>query len=536
MSRSQRSPARDDAFGPQGDFNEQLYAALKRSPWWMISIGGHLAVFLVMSSFSSPAEAATVRKPPTLSTTTAEKPIEQEAPPMEEPGEPMPDPTVPTEYPDPIDAEVDDVAKDDADTALDQVSGEVDGPSSGPFEGLHENTDLGTGGGAVGGDGWGSDRRRSRGRPGGPGKPKEDAVLHALRWLASHQSEDGGWEAAGFDRWCDGKPATGERPDGPGMAMYDAGVTGLALCAFLGAGYSNRGEHEFTKVVRRGLAYLKNVQDPEGCFGPRSTQHYIYNHATAALAMVEAFGMTESPIFKGSAQKALDFLALARNPYFAWRYGVKPGDNDTSVTGWMMMALKSAQLINTDAKKRGRPAPLVVDEDAFDGIRAWLDKMTDPDYGRVGYIARGQGPARPQGLVDRFPAERSESMTAVGVLARIFLHEDPRKSDLVKKGVDLCLRRLPTWNPADGSIDMYYWYYASLALFQVGGEPWKRWEAAMYAAIVPSQRMDGTYCGSKGSWDPLDPWGAEGGRVYSTAVLCMCLEVLYRYERVAGTK
>ena len=60
--------------------------------------------------------------------------------------------------------------------------------------------------------------------------------------------------------------------------------------------------------------------------------------------------------------------------------------------------------------------------------------MTDPDYGRVGYISRGPGPARPQELVDRFPDEKSESMTAVGVLARIFLGEDPKKSDADQEG------------------------------------------------------------------------------------------------------
>jgi hypothetical protein len=367
--------------------------------------------------------------------------------------------------------------------------------------------------------------------PGGP-NPREDAVLHALRWLAAHQSEDGGWEAAGFDKWCDRKPHTGERPDGDGKPMYDVGVTGLALCAFLGAGYTNRGEHEFASVVRKGLAYLKNMQDVEGCFGPRSTQHYIYNHACASLAMVEAYGMTESELLKLPAQRALNFIAISRNPYFVWRYGVKPGDNDSSVTGWMMMALKSAQLINADAVKRGKPAPLILDEEAFDGVRAWFDKMTDPDYGRVGYIARGSGAARPQELVDRFPAEKSESMTAVGMLARIFLGDDPRRDPLIKKGADLCAKLLPTWNVNDGSIDMYYWYYATLALFQIGGEHWTAWSGALGRAAIPNQRLDGTYCSFKGSWDPVDPWGPDGGRVYATALLAMCLEVHYRYARI----
>ena len=32
-----------------------------------------------------------------------------------------------------------------------------------------------------------------------------------------------------------------------------------------------------------------------------------------------------------------------QNPYKAWRYGKRPGDNDASVTGWMLMALKAAK-------------------------------------------------------------------------------------------------------------------------------------------------------------------------------------------------
>ena len=133
------------------------------------------------------------------------------------------------------------------------------------------------------------------------------------------------------------------------------------------------------------------MQDAEGCFGPRATQHYIYNHATAALAMVEAYGMTGSPIFKGSAQKALDFIALARNPYFAWRYGVKPGDNDTSVTGLDDDGPQEREAHQRGRDgKRGKDRPArSIDEEAFDGIKAWVDKMTDPDYGRTGYIQRG---------------------------------------------------------------------------------------------------------------------------------------------------
>ncbi len=107
---------------------------------------------------------------------------------------------------------------------------------------------------------------------------------------------------------------------------------------------------------------------------------------------------------------------------------------------------------------------------------------------------------------------------------------------MIKKGAELCAKLAPTWNTQDGSIDMYYWYYATLAMFQVGGEPWKKWEAAMKPAIIDTQRKDTDYCKLKGSWDPLDPWGVDGGRVYSTACLALCLEVWYRYDKVFGTK
>ena len=36
------------------------------------------------------------------------------------------------------------------------------------------------------------------------------------------------------------------------------------------------------------------------------------------------------------------------------------------------------------------------------------------------------------------------------------------------RGVDLCVKSLPTWDEEAGTIDMYYWYYGTLALFQVG--------------------------------------------------------------------
>ena len=52
-------------------------------------------------------------------------------------------------------------------------------------------------------------------------------------------------------------------------------------------------------------------------------------------------------------------------------------------------------------------------------------------------------------------------------------------------------------------------------------------------ALVNSQVSDGP---EAGSWEPNCVWGGYGGRVYSTAIAAMCLEVYYRYTERAGTE
>jgi hypothetical protein len=343
----------------------------------------------------------------------------------------------------------------------------------------------------------------------------ENAVETGLRWLAEHQDvhEDGRWDCDGFMKH---DPA-GDRCEGPGRALHDVGVTGLAVLAFLHAGYLDRDDKRGSKYatnVRAGLRYLIRSQGDDGVFGARVARDFMYDHAIATLVMCEAFWRTRNPRYKKPAQDGLDFIARARNPCWAWRYEPRGGENDTSVTGWCVMALKS-----------GRYAGLEIDPDAFEGARTLIDHMTDPDTGRVGYNSRGGRPGRPGGMQDRFPAEKSQSTTAVGVLCRMLIGEDPRTSERIRKGADLCLLSPPLWD--DGSIDMYYWYFGTQALFQVGGESWTKWNEALKTAIVAQQHGDGAGA-CAGSWDPIDAWGEEGGRVYATALMVLCLDVYYR--------
>jgi hypothetical protein len=395
--------------------------------------------------------------------------------------------------------------------------------------GVNDSMGVGGGGGysqRKGPHGPGGTVDTTTGITGTRTKQTESAVTAALRWLARHQNADGSWSADGFGAAC--------ACAGKGESDYNVGVTGLSVLAFLGAGYtpvSKDGKEmidpafpdrqlHFGDTVKRGLQYLISMQDPEGCVGERG-QKYLYNHAIAALALSEGYGMTGSnPIFE-PARKAIEFLVAAQNPGKGWRYSSRGGDNDTSVTGWAVMALKSAEL--SDLKP---PAA------AYKGALAWLDEATEKNgYYRVGYTQAGTGKVFVPGKNEQFADH--PSMSAVAVLSRIFIQKSQREPALT--AVNFLASDLPAWK--SGQVDFYYWYYASLALFQFDGPKgafWAKWNEPMKAALLPHQETAQHRCGN-GSWDPAqDRWGFEGGRVYATAINCLTLEVYYRYAHVFG--
>lgn len=492
-------------------FEHALREQMRRAPWLLVSIGAHALLGLVLSQFMT----STVRvKPQPASIIAALQ--KEEIDPFEEPEPPVPlEPKLePTPDTDVIVPEFDDDTTETSDVVSDQPS---DSPIDAPFEGTGKNDVLGAGGG---GGGPGRGQKYGKRRDGAGGQISQRAVNAGLDWLKVHQNERGYWSAADFAECC-----TTNRCDGEGDAMHDVGVTGLALLAFLGAGHTpDAGRYK--AVVKKGLKFLVDHQDGEtGCFGePNSHQAFLYDHAIASLAVTEGYGLSQWPILKGPAQKGVRFIQSTRNPYKAWRYAFPPdGSNDVSVTGWMVMALKSAQDFGLD-----------VDTRALDDARAYLDEMTDEQSYRTGYLARGGYSAREPGLAERWPEQKTEAMTAVAMLCRVFAGEDTSSSPALRGGADLLRKQLPTWDEKAGTIDFYYWYYGSYAMYQMAGRDWDAWQPRMLAAVVKTQRDDGC---EKGSWDPqFDPWGHRGGRVYATAIMTLCLEVYYRYDRVLGAR
>jgi hypothetical protein len=359
---------------------------------------------------------------------------------------------------------------------------------------------------------------RGKGTGGGGGHGVQPAVDAALRWLAGHQDEDGKWDCDQFMKHDDPALAV---CDGPGNGVHDVGVTGLALLAFLGDGSTMR-TGPYREQVKRAVLWLRDQQDPAtGRFGAAAAHDFLYDHAIAAYAMCEAFGLSGYSLLRAPAQRGLDYLAAHRNPYGVWRYQPRDGDGDTSVTGWCVMALAA-----------GKHFGLLVDDAALKNAAVFLDAVTEPS-GRHGYTTAGQRSSRKPGEHGvRFPAERSEALTAVGLFARFFLGQDPKRTPAMQKAADLLLQQPPTWDEPGGRVDHYAWYYASYALFQMGGSHWRAWQKRLEPTLLQAQRRDPKQRNLHGSWDPACAWGDDGGRVYSTAILALCLQANYRYSRL----
>jgi hypothetical protein len=355
-------------------------------------------------------------------------------------------------------------------------------------------------------------RYGARGGAKSPGKAG-GAIEAGLNWLARHQDETGRWDADGFMK----HDTEGEPCDGPGNAIHDVGVTGLAMLAMLGDGSTLRsGPHR--ENLKRAARWLRNQQQENGLFGTNASHDFIYDHAIATYAMCEAYGLSNYTLLKNCAQQALNYLESHRNPYSVWRYQPRDNDNDTSVTSWCLMALKSGEFFN-----------LEVNPNALELGLTFLDQVSSPD-GRHGYTKQGEGSSRMPGQhATAFPIDKTETLTAAALFCRFFLGQSPKDKPVMKAAADLMLKKPPKWSEKGGSIDHYYWYYGTYAMYQMGGKHWRSWSKRMLPAVLGNQRHKGH---AGGSWDPVGVWGESGGRIYSTALMVLTLQSYYRYARL----
>jgi hypothetical protein len=344
---------------------------------------------------------------------------------------------------------------------------------------------------------------------GAPSPQTEEAIERGLAFLARYQGPDGGWSLQGF-------------PEGAQL-VSDTAATAMAVIAFQGAGYNHR-EFQYRDVVRAGLDNLVKSQKENGdLFVPlddaSNRSVWLYSHSLATIALCEAYGMTQDPELKEPCQKAIDFIVAAQHPERGgWRYA--PGVSaDTSVSGWMVVAMKTGEL-----------SGLEVPSDAWVKVGRWLDDAQQSPT--LPHMYR-YNPHAPDTDEQRHGRTSSKTMTSVGLLMRLYTGWKRDNAGMIK-GADYLLDNPPSLgSPREPQRDTYYWYYATLVMSHMGGDRWQQWNTKLHPLIVNSQVRQGTYAGS---WDPQGPipdrWGKHAGRLYVTALNLLSLEVQYRKLRL----
>ena len=310
----------------------------------------------------------------------------------------------------------------------------------------------------------------------------EKAIIAAIEWLSKVQEKDGRWDTRKFQAETD----------------YDVGGTALALLCYYGWGARHDRPGKYQNNVKKALEWLLAQQREDGSLARRGM---MYSHAIAAIALCEAYGITKDDNIKSSALAAIEYtISSQHQERGGWRYS--PGqDSDTSVTGWQLMALHSARM-----------AGLELPEKPFDLARRWLDFAGGGEHGGLyGYQS---------------PSDISRAMVATGMFCRQ-LDMVPPSSPKMIESAEL-MKRYPI---RDNNPDLYYIYYGTLALYQHQGPIWQQWNNNLKRILPDIQIKSGSLAGS---WDLSRSNTKGGGRIASTTLAILSLEVYYRILPMYG--
>jgi len=391
----------------------------------------------------------------------------------------------------------------------------------------------------------------------------EAAVELSLRWLSNVQAANGRWDASDHGAGQVDVDELGIERNFAGREA-DTGITALVTLSFLGAGYTHE-DGKYALTVDRALDWLIRQQAGDGSLAGEGG-HYagMYCHAMSTYALAEALGMQDNMVLgpivdpgdiaagsmvtntmthclllqqgfppfaigpctalavttnadmtgyglrkvddirlRAALLRAITFTVSQQDPDSGgWRYEFGQ-EGDVSMFGWQMMSLKSAAIagvrINPTVRER---------------MIRFLNSVRQGKHGGLFGYRRS----------NEIDGQQTEPVTPVMTAEALFCRQMlgyPRDSEANREAISYLLKHMPRLS----ELNMYYWYYGTLAMYQNGGEPWEDWNRVVRDTLIREQKRKGRLAGS---WDPNGPWGKYGGRLYSTAISTLTLEVYYR--------
>ena len=296
------------------------------------------------------------------------------------------------------------------------------------------------------------------------------AIERGLTLLISRQHDDGSF--------------------GSGAYRGNVAVTALVGMALMSGG-STPGRGPYGLQVSRCLDYLlANTQESGFVDAPGASSHGpMYGHGFATLFLAECYGMSGRPEVREKLTKAVKLIVNTQNKDGGWRYQPRRQDADISVTICQVMALRAA-----------RNAGLYVPKETIDRCIDYVKRSQNADGGFMYMINGG-------------PSGFARSAAGVVALYSAGIYRGPE----ITKGLDYLMLSLP--RPGAGRQKTYYYYgqyYAVQAMWQAGGDYWRRWYPAMRDDLIKRQRKNG-------SW--TSPISIE----YATAMACIALQMPNNY-------
>ncbi len=309
----------------------------------------------------------------------------------------------------------------------------------------------------------------------------EKAIDRALVFLETMQDADGAWTSA---------------------KQKNPAVSSLAMMAFLSAGHVP-GEGIHRKALDRGIRWVLQQQQPSGIFATDGG-HEMYHHGICTLMLAEMSGMTDAKLAKEIRPKletAVKIILQGQRTQASiykggWRYRVESNDADLSITGWQILALRSARHLGCD-----------VPADRLDLALQFLDKCRDFRSGAYTYLPGGK---------------ITSACTATGILVTQLRGKENTPSRETLQAASYLMQHLPQ----PGQEHFYYaTYYTAQAIFQLRKNYWQLYRPQLHRALLDTQQVNG-------SWLTSEPQGPT----YATAMAVLALTVEYQllpiYQRL----